>query len=195
MYRAFFVAVLAMLVAGCVTVSNTLSPQLVADFRLVDVDVSFAPDARIWWGDGEREYAATKGVAAHDAEKFASTPEGVQYVRASLSRKLADSLHRNLASSMAGHRSVRLQVLIREAHISSPIQRILVGGGHFLKADVTIVDAKTRQPLSTYPNLIGGAMAGQGLIGTMVEHAVAEAPMDRVVNGFSTTYRKWLLRK
>lgn len=195
MYRMFFVAAFALLVAGCVTVNNSLTPQQVADFRLTEVDVTFAPDANIWWGDGEREYAATKGVAAHNAEQIAKTPEGMQYVRGRLTQKLTDALRRDLAPYLVGRHAVRLQVVVRAAHISSPIQRILVGGGHFLKADVTVVDARTGQPLLTYPNFIGSAMAGQGIVGTMVEHAMAGAPMDRVVAGFATGYRKWLLRQ
>lgn len=192
-YRAFFVAALAMLVAGCVTVSNTLTQQQVTGFRLVNVDVAYAPDARIWWGDGEREFAATRGMAAHDADKVASTPEGVQYVRGRLTQKLVDSTRRNLAGDLAGSHPVRLQILVREVHISSPIQRILVGGGHLMKADVTITDAKTGRVLSSYPNLIASAVAGQGIVGAMVEHAAADAPIDRVVANFTTRYRKWLL--
>lgn len=195
MYRAFFVAALAMLVAGCVTVNNSLSPQQVADFRLTAIDVVYAPDARIWWGDGEREYAATKGVAAHNAEQIAKTPEGVQYVRERLTQKLTEALRRDLAPYLVGNHPVRLQVLVREVHISSPIQRILVGGGHIMKADVTVFDAKTGRQIIVYPNFIGTVMAGQGIVGTMVEHAMADAPIDRVVNAFAANYRKWLLRQ
>jgi hypothetical protein len=40
--------------AGCVTASNTLSLDEVANLRLAAVNVRFAPEATIWWGDGER---------------------------------------------------------------------------------------------------------------------------------------------
>lgn len=195
MFRAVFVAAFALLMAGCVTVNNNLSPQQVATFRLTEVDVNYAPDAVIWWGDGEREFAATRGVAPHDSDKLAKTPEAIAYVRARLTEKIHDAVQRNLAGYLVGHTPVRVHVLVRAVHISSPIQRILVGGGHFVKGDVTVVDARTGQPLLTYPNLIGSVMAGQGVLGAMVEHAVADKPVDRITESFGLGYRKWLLRQ
>ena len=67
MYRVFLALLLAPALAGCATVSSTLSPEQVAGFRLTGVNVGFAPDARIAWGEGELAYAASKGVASQES--------------------------------------------------------------------------------------------------------------------------------
>src|SRR5262245_22373080 len=71
MLKALLLALAAVGLAGCVTAKNTLSLDDVATLRLAGVDVSFAPNAHIWWGDGERAFAASKGQSVLESENLA----------------------------------------------------------------------------------------------------------------------------
>lgn len=184
----------AFLLAGCVTVTNPATREQVLSFRLTQVNVAFAPDASIWWGDGEREYAATKGVAAHNAESVANTPEGQAYIRGMIVNKLSTALEKALGGYLVGERPVHLQVVVKRVQIASVIQRILVGGGHVLMADINLVDAKTGEVLIPFVGQGSFAGAGQGIVGTMVDHAVLAAPIDRVIDSLVSSYRNWLLK-
>ena len=186
---------LGALVSGCVTVSNNLPPEQVATFRLVGVKVDFAPDARIGWGDGERAYASLKGLPAHESDTVANTPEGRAYVRNAIATKVKAAMERHLAGQLNGTRPVRVEVGVKNVEIASAIQRILVGGHHHMTADVHVVDAKTGQVLVSYPAQKAMAGAGQGLLGTMIDHAAFAEPIDRIVENYASQYGNWLLRK
>jgi hypothetical protein len=186
-------ALTALALSGCVTVSNTLSPAQVASFKLARVDVVAPPEARISWGDGEVAYAATKGLPAHEAGKVATTPEARAFVRYAVTSKLRSALERELGGTLLGGRPVRLEVTIRDIEIASVIQRILIGGSHSMKADATIVDARTGAVLLRFPAQTAVSAAGQGIGGTLVDAATLDAPIDRVVRDYAAQYRRWLL--
>lgn len=193
--RLLLTALLASLVSACVTVTNTLAPEQVATFRLARIDVSVPDAARVSWGDGEVAYAATRGVAPQDSGSVASTPEGRAYVRDSVAAKLKTAFERNLAGALPGVRLVRLDVIVQDVHIASVVQRILIGGGHTLRASVTLVDAKTGAVLSSFPAQTGASGAGQGLGGALLDAAVLDAPIDRVTDSYAAQYRRWLLNQ
>ena len=140
-------AVIAAGLAGCVTASNTLSVDQVATLRFSGVNVSFAPDAQIVWGDGERAFAASKGQA--DADGLAKTPEGQAYLRNAIASKLKTAMQRNLAGSLVGTRPVRVEVLVKNVTVVSAVQRMILGGHHNMIADVTFrrQDRRDRRPL------------------------------------------------
>ncbi|GGC72167.1 hypothetical protein GCM10010994_33240 [Chelatococcus reniformis] len=185
---------LAAAVAACVTVTNPATREQVLTYRLTRVDVVYAGDAKIWWGDGEREFAATKGVAAHNAESVANTPEGQAYLRGAISHKLEAAFERALAPYLVGERPVRLQVVVKGVRISSVIQRIVIGGNHAIAADINLVDAKTGEVLIAFAGQGASVPAGQGIVGTMVDHALMAAPIDRVIDNMAITYKNWLLK-
>lgn len=191
--RAVCLTLIALLLAGCVTVSNTLSPDQVANFKLTRVDVVTPEEARISWGDGEVAYAATKGLPAHESGSVSATPEGRAFVREAVASKLKAALDRELSGTLNGARPVRLVVTVREVEIASVIQRILIGGGHSLRADATLVDAKSGAVLSAFPAQTAISLAGQGLAGSFIDAAVLDAPIDRVVGNYSGQYQRWLL--
>lgn len=181
--------------AGCVTVTNTVPADQIATFKLDAVTVGFADGARIWWGDGERAYAATKGIAAQDAESVSETPEAKAFIHKTISEKLKAAIERRLKGELAGTRPVRIVVRVKDVQIASVIQRIIVGGGHHLKADVDLVDARTGAVIQAYPEQTAISMAGQGIGGTMLDQALLPDPIDRVVNNFADGYGNWLLQK
>src|SRR3954454_21793224 len=129
MFKAFLLAVAALGLAGCVTTAtNTLSLDDVATLKLTGVDVTFAPEANIWWGDGERAFAASKGQPATESENLAKTPEGQAYLRNTIAAKVRTAVEQKLSPGLAGPRPVRANVLVREVRIASAIQRIIIGG-------------------------------------------------------------------
>ena len=68
--RAAVVAMLAFPMAGCITATNTLSPEQVSSLRLQAVNVQVAPNARIRWGDGERDFAENQGRRRRERRVF-----------------------------------------------------------------------------------------------------------------------------
>jgi hypothetical protein len=183
---------LALLVSGCVTASNSLPREQAAALRLSAVNVSFAPGARISWGDGERAYASTKG-APDQSDALANTPEGQAYVRNAIGSKVKTAMERHLGGRLKGTRLVRVEVNVTEVQIASVAQRILVGGNHSMKGDVALVDAKTGEVLVAYPAQSAVGMAGQGIAGTLIDQAVAPNPIDRIVDSYAAQYGHWLL--
>jgi hypothetical protein len=195
MHRQLLVLCLAAAVAGCNTVSNTLPPEQVAGFRLTTVNVGFAPDAKIGWGDGELAFAASKGVPSHEVATVADTPEAQAYLRNALAAKVKDALQRRLAPGLKGSRPVRVDVMVKEVSVSPVFQRVVVGGGHVMLGDVNLIDAKTGATLVVAPSVLAAVGGGSGVVGVLIEEAVHDPPIDRVVNGFATVYSAWLLPK
>lgn len=184
---------LALLVGGCATApKRTLSPDQVASLRLSAIKVQVAPDATLWWGEGERRYAAAQGRSRMEAAAIGKTPEGRAHLSGVIAAKTKDALQQRIGGRLHGGRDVVLQVTVRGVFIASAAQRILVGGGHFLKADAELVDAKTGAVVLSYTSQNAKAYAGQG-IGVLVDQAFAD-PIDRVVDSYATTYAKWLSR-
>lgn len=196
MFKVLLITLAAVGLAGCqTTATNTLSLDDVATLKLVGVDVTFAPEANIWWGDGERAFAASKGQPATESETLAKTPEGQAYLRNSVASKVKASMERNLSGALTGARPVRVRVTVKHVYISGAVQRVIVGGGHGMTADVTIVDAKTGATLLPYAGQSKGTSAGQGLGGVLVDAALLGDPMDRTIDNYARTYSNWLLHK
>src|ERR1051325_1333284 len=131
MFKAILLALAALGLAGCVTTAtNTLSLDEVATLKLVGVDVAFAPEMNIWWGDGERAFAASKGQPATESENLAKTPEGQAYLRNAISAKVKAAMDRHMGKSLKGTRPVRAVVTVKNITISSAVQRIIIGGNH-----------------------------------------------------------------
>jgi hypothetical protein len=184
---------------GCVTtVENSLRTQDVASFRLTGVAVRYKPDADVGWDDAVRAYAVSKGVPDHELASASNTPEAKAFMQNFLAGRIKSRLERNLSSKLAGTRPVRLEIVVRSFRIASAVQRIIIGGAHVMVADAILVDARTNTPLVTYPDLAVTAAAGQGVLGTAVNAAIDAAenlqPADRVMNNYSDTYSRWLMR-
>lgn len=68
------------LLAGCQVVTSSLTASQIESFKLTGVTVAFDPQAAIWWGDGERAYAASKGLPATESESVAKSKEAIAYI-------------------------------------------------------------------------------------------------------------------
>src|SRR3954465_1843662 len=153
----FAVARLAVLVGAfaltrCVTTENSLSSNDIAAMKLTGVTVSYAPDALVIWDDGIRAYAASKGIV-EDMATATNTPEGKAYVRNTLASRVKGDVEQQMAGQLNGTRPVRLDVVVHSFTIASAVQRIVIGGGHGMTADASLVDARTGAVLLRPPHL------------------------------------------
>jgi hypothetical protein len=188
----------AVALAGCASVSNTLSPQEVAGLKLTGVAVTFTPEAAVQWEDGQRLYAASKGVSYPQIGQPVDAAEEKAYLRNALTPKLKAAMEKNLAATLHGSRPVRLEVTVRNFDISPPLQRAVLGGGYSMLGDVNLVDARTGAVIIAYPNLSAFLYAGNGVLGATVQAIVdanGQAPADRVVDEFASKYGKWLAQQ
>lgn len=184
---------LAAVLAGCNTVQNPLAQQQVEVLRLAAVNVDISDTTILWWGDGDRAFARSKGLSENDSEALSKTPEARAFVAKAATAKIGAALEQKLKPVLAGQRPVKVVVHLRKLHVASVIQRLLVGGHHELVADVTLVDAKTGSTILAYPEHRTIAAAGQGIGGTLIDAAVLADPIDRLAQNFATNYRDWLL--
>ena len=182
------------LLAACAAVApNTLSPQEVAGLKLTAVAVTFKPDAQIQWDDGLRLYAESKGLNYLQLPAGV-TPEEQVFMRDALTRKLKEAMTKDLGATLHGSRPVRLDVSVIRFDITSPLQRVVVGGGYSMNADVNIVDARTGAVLLPYPNVNTVLIAGGGVAGAAVQAIIDsnQPAADRVIDSFANQYAKWL---
>ena len=98
------------------TAKNTLSIQDVATLKYAGTEVRFAPDAVIYWGDGERAYAASKGQPATESGQSGQDPEGQAYLRNTIAAKVKAAMERHLGASLKGTRPVRAVVTVKKRH-------------------------------------------------------------------------------
>ncbi len=166
----------------------------VASIRLTEVRVSYTPDVNIWWGDGERAFATSKGIPLLEAEAAAKTEEGKAYLHGIVTSKVKGAMERELAGKLTGSRPVRVDVVVRDVTITSPLHRIVIGGGHSMKADINVVDATNGAILLTYPAQTATSLAGNGIGGTLVDGMFGNDPIDRVTNDYAMQFRYWLVR-
>ena len=192
--RVIFIACVALALAGCVTAKNTLSIQDVAALKYAGSDVRFAPDAVIYWGDGERAYAASKGQPATESDVLAKTPEGQAWLRNSVAAKVKAAMDRHLGASLKGARPVRAVVTVKNVTITSAVQRIIIGGGHAMGGDVTLTDARSGAALLSYDGQVAPSPAGNGIGGVLVDAALLPDPIDRVTDNYAIRYANWLTR-
>jgi hypothetical protein len=157
------------------------------------VNIGFAPDVRIAWGEGELAYAASKGVASQEAGSVANTPEGKAYLRNAIASKLKPAMQESLASRLNGSRPVRVDVTVKEVFVAFVVQRVAISGSHFIAGDVNLVDAKTGEVLAAKPAVVGAVAAGAGVRGVVVDGVLRDEPIDGAAKSFAYVYGTWLL--
>lgn len=191
--RVLCLGLLAFALAGCVTTQNPLSQQDVETFRLANVRTDTDDAATLWWGDGDRAYARSKGRPDTEAEELSKTAEARAFIARLASAKISTALEQQLKPVLVGQRPVTVTIHLRRLYIASPIQRVVVGGSHEMVADVTVTDAKTGARLVSYPEFRTIALAGQGIGGTMIDATFMADPIDRLALNFASKYREWLV--
>lgn len=195
------------LLVGCATSINGLSKSEIATLNIESIEVRYAADAQIWWGNAEREYIASAGARppakAHpentglpgessgDATReLADTPEGKAYVREKLAVAIKQRLQRDVQSKFHGTRNVRLEIEVRSYFIPSPLQRVALGGAPNITTISVLRDSKTGVQIAKLERM-SNAMAGNGVIGVLVDQGFSDLE-DRVLDSYSQDVLTWL---
>jgi hypothetical protein len=193
-FKLSMMACALLTLAACAGVSKSLDADQISSLRYTDATVVFAPDASIWWGDGERAYAASKGLPATESETVAKTPEAQAYLRGQITSKMKAAMSRHLSGRLTGSRPVRVEVVVKNVRIASAAQRIILGGGYTMQGDINLIDARTGVVLQSRPAQFSSAVAGQGVVQVLAENAIATSdPIDRVIDNFAEGYQRWLI--
>jgi hypothetical protein len=197
--------------AGCATSVNSLSQAEMQTINIQAIDIKYKPDAEIWWGNAEREYAAKvapvtatakPGKSATDIKtvpgdkesdayrELMDTPEAKQYLRDKLSGMIKDRLNTFVVPQYKGTRPVRLEVEVHGFHIPSPLQRIALGGSPMLGTVTVLKDAATGKELAKLDKMNAGVAFG-GVLGVAIDQAGDDLE-DRVLDQYVTNVRSWL---
>jgi hypothetical protein len=184
--------------AGCVTAENALSPNDIANMNLTAVTVSFTPNALVAWDEGERAYAAAKGLSDTQLLAAMRTQEMKDYVRGMLAPRIKAGIEQAIAGQLVGSRPVRLEIVVRHFKTPSVASRILIASDPEMTASATLVDARTGAVIIAHPEIAAFVHRAGGLIGTAVTAAIDNARNDTqeglVIARYGQMYREWLIK-
>lgn len=190
---------MALALAGCKTIENSLTANDIASMKLAGVTVSYAPTATVQWEDGIRAYAAAKSIPDHELTAAANTPEGKAYVQNLLAPQIKSAVEYAMGGALVGTRPVRLEIVVKNFAIAGAVQRVLIGGHRGMMADATLVDARTGAVIIAYPDLQALLYTGQGVGGVIVQAAIDSANTksvaQQVADQYGKNYRDWLMRR
>ena len=110
--RWLAVALLASALSGCVTVENKLTKADVATFKLAEVRVSVAPDAKIVWYEPLQAYAAAKKIPDEQYAEAIKTNEAKAHLNGIIAGKIKDTMTKQIGGALAGARPVRVEVKV-----------------------------------------------------------------------------------
>lgn len=180
--------------------------------NIQQIDITYAPNVEIWWGNAEREYAAKVapnsntvkpaksasdiGAAqgAQDGDDYRAimdTPEAKKYQRDKLEAMIRDRLNTFVVPDYKGTRPVRLEVLVKNFVIPSPLQRLAIGATPpLLNAETVLRDAATGKELAKLDKVSTGTAFG-GIIGVAVDQAGDDLE-DRALDDYVKNVRAWL---
>lgn len=185
-------------VAGCATIHNPLSDQEISDLKIVEVRVTYAPNAMIWWGAAERAYNATlpKPNVGEAKEVAADSPEMTEHLR----KRLADLVRETLMQRVSplfqkGQRAVVLESRIVGMTIPSEIQRVVIGGAPVFAASTHLIDVKTGQEIGKLDRGTAPTYTPNGAL-ALVSMAIGEnAPEAQLMGIYVEQVLSWLLKK
>lgn len=188
-------ALASLWVAACTTVApNRLSLADTAQLRFTGVEVR-TNGAAVNWTDAEDAYLKSRNLSLTDPSLL-QTPEAAAYIRGMAGQRLKAAVERALASRLEGTRPARVVVTLIAADIPSAVRRIIAGGSPTIRANIEIVDARTGAVLTTYSGDRGSQVAGQGVLGVVVDGALSAGGFDdlfdRAANDFARRFKAWL---
>jgi hypothetical protein len=193
--RLLAVALLASALGGCMLPTNTLTKAEVATFKLADIRVSVAPNAKIVWYEPLQAYAAAKKIPDEQYADAIKTEEAKAHVNGLLASKVKAAMEKEMGAALNGARPVRLEIVVTQFLVPHAPQRLLVGGVYAINADVNLVDAKSGAVLSTHPNL-GHSLHSEGGVVAVVAQAIADSvkpKSDIMIDQYGMIYRIWLI--
>ena len=155
---------LALVLAGCQTASHKLPLEQIAELRVAEVVVSIADGAQI--------------------------PEDLRPV---VGPKVKAAAERQFAQRFKGSNPVRVEVTVKQVVITPTVQRVVLGGGHSMTAQMTMVDLRTKSVLLSYPEQTA-RMGGQGgLMEVALDGAVSGGdPIDFMAQNLAFQFAEWV---
>lgn len=219
-YQALALGLCSLVAAGCAVNQNSLSVQDIAALRIVDVGITFKPDAGISWTAAEQEFVNAENAriaqnpklrhkikgdvrpgefgvpndpVAEERRRQIASPEGKEFVRKKIAAFIDARLRKDVAPEFQGTRDVKLEVVVAAFIVPDAVQRAVIGGTPVLGAITTLRDAKTGVELA---KLDQGAStyAGNGLA-AIVDQAIAAPLEERLVDAYVDNVRRWLQKK
>ncbi len=213
--------ILMISLTACATSVNLLTEEEVGSIRIARIDVAYAPNAAIWWGKAEREYAE-KELAVVEAMggkqrkrlkvavsfeegappeqdtdsrylELVDSPAAKAYARAGLTKLIKDSLAKSVLPKFKGQRAAVLEITVHNFFIPSAVQRVVLGGSPTLSALRVLKDAKSGKVLAKLDQG-AAAIAGQGVLGVALDQAFSDLE-NRVMAIFAEQTLAWLLKK
>jgi hypothetical protein len=194
--RLLAVALLASALGGCVTTQNTLTKADVAAFKLTDVRVSVAPDARIAWYEPLQAHAATKKIPDEQYTEWMKTDEAKGHINGIITGKIKGQMEKQLTGQLNGSRPVRIEVVVTQFIVPTAAQRVIIGGSNVMTADVNVVDAKTGALILAHPKFTWQVQGGQGIAGVIAQAIVDSAMQpatDSMIEQHAMFYKIWLI--
>ncbi len=214
--RALLLWAIALVAGACATIHNPLSQQDIAALRIVDVVITFKPDANVAWNAADQDFVAESnarnpkmrfkvkapdhaietGGPDHEAierHKLIASPEGREYVRKKTAGLIDKHLKRDIVPQLRGSRDARIEVTVFAFVVPDAVQRATLGGTPMLLALTTLKDARTGEELAKLDQA-AAAYAGTGIVGALVDQAIAGPLEERVVDAYVTNVRRWLLK-
>jgi hypothetical protein len=173
-------AALGLALAGCATAPvNTLAQDQRDSLRIDAIEVSFAPDAMIYWPD-------VQGAAPED-------PAGrLKYLEQRAMGPIKTALDAEILPTFRGTAPARLKIRIRQIHIQPVALQIILGGAPYvIRSDMELVDSRTGRTLLAATNFDGLSTNFGGVLGA-VQDAVSDAPIDRIAKAYARVLSTWL---
>src|SRR5689334_2543634 len=102
----------ASVLAGCVTVENKLTKADIATFKLTDIQVSVAPDAKVVWYQPLQAYAAAKKIPDEQNADFIKTDEAKAHLNGVIAGKVKEAMAKQMGAAFMGARPVRVDVVV-----------------------------------------------------------------------------------
>lgn len=215
-FRSVGVLLFALSLGACASApENPLTAQQRASLGINEISVELAPDASIWWGEAERDFAASKGCHQSpnlnrkssevgevngiesentdcDYDAIIASPEAKAYLEARAIDRLTRALEAIVEPAFAGQNATKLSVKINWIHIVSGGQAMLLGGEHMLNANFEVSDLSSGKSLAQYENLQATAGYGLGGVVAIAFEAASDDPYDRLSVDYAEEVKDWL---
>jgi hypothetical protein len=179
--------------AGYALTGISLAADQFRSYHYNGTNVRFDPQVTIWWGDGERAYTATKKLPDEKSADAAKTAAGKAHIRGQIAARLKAAMGRHLPAKLNGTKPARVEVIVKRVAIPSGGLRVIGGGSYTIEATINLIDGRTGKVLVSNPNFGAVAATGTGIVGVLVEGAVApNSGLDRVIDNLAIAYGNWL---
>ncbi len=164
--------------AGCVPDSMLQAGPEARDYSIDSIDVAAASDALV-------TPFSLDGL---------SEAEQVETIKREIRKALAERMGKRKGRA----RKARLEVVLRFMDVASSAGRVLRGNDSEIRAEVRLVDAKTRKIVAFHPNVRGvdrgmqGVGAAAGIVSLAVNIATADATYARAAETWVDAVERWL---